>query len=95
MKLPATVTLPQASAVMRMVEAEIASSGGALQIDASALQAFDSSALAVLLAARRLALSHGGTLQLSGTPQKLAQLAALYGVDGLLSLSVPRAAPST
>jgi len=85
--LPATVTLAQASAVLRDIQAQPPGPGGSLSLDASALQAFDTSALAVLLEARRIAIARGGALQISGAPRKLAALAALYGVDGLLSLS--------
>jgi phospholipid transport system transporter-binding protein len=87
MKLPATVTLAQASAVLREIESEAPGPDGSVLIDAGALQNCDSSALAVLLEARRIAIARGGTLQLTGAPAKLAALAALYGVDGLLAVS--------
>lgn len=52
--------------------------------DAGALQAFDSSALAVLLACRREALAAGKTFAVRGLPRRLRQLAGLYGVEALL-----------
>jgi len=54
-------------------------------LDASGLQAFDSSALAVLLTLRRRAQAQGGVLQVQGMPERLQGLAALYGVADLLA----------
>jgi phospholipid transport system transporter-binding protein len=53
-------------------------------IDASALQQFDSSALAVLLECQRLAQASGRSFVVRGAPAKLGQLAQLYGMDELL-----------
>ena len=55
-----------------------------LVVDASALQVFDSSALAVLLECRRQALAEHKTFAVRGLPVALAGLAALYGVAELL-----------
>ena len=55
-----------------------------LVVDASALQVFDSSALAVLLECRRQALAEHKTFAVRGLPGALAGLAALYGVAELL-----------
>lgn len=52
--------------------------------DASALQEFDSSALAVLLACRREALAAGKAFSVRGLPARLRQLAGLYGVAELI-----------
>ena len=52
--------------------------------DASALQKFDSSALAVLLACRREALAADKTFSVQGLPPRLLQLATLYGVAELI-----------
>ncbi|MFM7026528.1 MAG: lipid asymmetry maintenance protein MlaB [Limnohabitans sp.] len=49
-------------------------------LDASDLERFDSSALAVILACRREALALGRTLQVQGLPERLCELASLYGV---------------
>ena len=54
------------------------------QVDASALQRFDSSALAVLLGLRRALLAQGATLTVHGLPPRLRDLANLYGVAELL-----------
>jgi phospholipid transport system transporter-binding protein len=61
-------------------------SHAAVVIDASALQEFDSSALAVLLACRRQALAVGKSFSVQGLPQRLRQLAGLYGVAELLAV---------
>jgi phospholipid transport system transporter-binding protein len=53
-------------------------------IDASALQQFDTSALAVLLECQRLAASWGKPFTVRQAPAKLTALAKLYGVDALL-----------
>jgi len=53
-------------------------------VDASALQHFDSSVLAALLAVARLLQARGGRLQLLHMPLRLRELAALYGVSELL-----------
>lgn len=53
-------------------------------VDASALQQFDSSALAVLLGLRRALLAQGAQLQVNGLPPRLRELATLYGVAELL-----------
>jgi len=52
--------------------------------DASRLVHFDSSALAVLLACRREALEVGKTFEVAHMPEKLRQLAVVYGVSDLL-----------
>jgi phospholipid transport system transporter-binding protein len=52
--------------------------------DASRLVHFDSSALAVLLACRREALEVGKTFAVANMPDKLRQLAMVYGVSELL-----------
>jgi phospholipid transport system transporter-binding protein len=86
MQLPATATLSDTSTLLRGVEAALAEGTGALRIDASALRHFDTSALALLLHARRLAEAAGRGFEIEGPPDKLAQLARLYGVAALLGL---------
>jgi phospholipid transport system transporter-binding protein len=56
-----------------------------LQVDASALERFDSSALAVLLELRRQAQVRGQSFQVTGMSARLSELAGLYGVDELLA----------
>lgn len=93
--LPSTVTLAQAVAVLRTIEAEVPRARDELVVDARALQSCDSSALAVLLEARRLAQARGLSLRLVEPPAKLAALAALYGVEGLLGLRSPASSSPT
>jgi phospholipid transport system transporter-binding protein len=56
-----------------------------LQVEASALQHFDSSALAVLLELRRQAQVRGQSFQVTGMSARLSELAGLYGVHELLA----------
>jgi phospholipid transport system transporter-binding protein len=86
MLLPQTLTLDSAAGALDTLRADAAASQGALSIDASALTAFDTAALALLLQARRLAQAGGRAFEVRGAPPKLTQLAQLYGVDGLLGL---------
>jgi phospholipid transport system transporter-binding protein len=92
MKLPETATLEQAADLAATVPAAVAEGTGVLQVDASALKAFDSSTLALLLHAHRLCSAAGRGFSVSGAPAQLAQLARLYGVEELLSFSGPRSA---
>ena len=54
-------------------------------VDASALTAFDSSALAVLLELRRHTALASKDLRLQGLPERLKVLASVYGVQDLIS----------
>jgi phospholipid transport system transporter-binding protein len=84
-QLPALLTHDQASAVAAQV-CSLARTQPMLQIDASRLTQFDSSALAVLLAGLREAALHQHTLKVSGLPAKALALAGVYGVQDLLHL---------
>jgi phospholipid transport system transporter-binding protein len=94
--LPASATLIEAPALARSVEGAIAAldAGAPLRVDASALAAFDTSVVALLLHARRLAATAGRGFELVGAPPKLLQLASLYGVSGLIGSS-PSEAPGS
>lgn len=61
-----------------------ADDGLKITADAARLERFDSSALAVLLACRREALSAGKTFGVVNMPDKLRELARVYGVSDLL-----------
>ena len=94
--LPETLTLTQAPAAVRSVEEALGQGHvekGALVIDASALRSFDTSAIAVLLEARRLAQAAGRALNVQGAPAPLVELSGLYGVDGLLGFVPVAGAP--
>lgn len=90
--LPAQLTLPQARAALEVLLAALRGQTQAQQAqwvcDASALQVFDSSALAVLLECRRHALAAGKTFAVHALPPALAGMAALYGVAELLPATV-------
>ncbi len=81
LRLPAVLMHPQAAACrVQLVEAMASSQDRVVLLDASALEEFDSSALAVLLACRRQAQVLGRSLQVQGLSDRLRELATLYGV---------------
>ena len=89
MQLPPTATLAEACQLLQALHGALDSGSGPVSIDASALQAFDTSVVALLLHARRLAHSGGRAFEVLGAPPKLAELARLYGVEELLPLTAP------
>ena len=83
--LPAHLRHDLAASSVRALSAMQASETGAEVVaDAGALQEFDSSALAVLLACRRQALADGKMFSVQRLPERLRRLAGLYGVEALL-----------
>jgi phospholipid transport system transporter-binding protein len=88
--LPAAVTMRDARDTQRMLsqalqqEVQSQSQEALVTVDASGLQHFDSAALTVLLECQRLASAWGKGFAVRNAPQKLAELARLYGVDALL-----------
>jgi phospholipid transport system transporter-binding protein len=89
MQLPADATLDQAAAIALTLPAALAEGPGALRIDASQLKAYDSSTIALLLQARRLAQAAGRAVEIVGAPAQLAELAQLYGVADLVLGTAP------
>jgi len=91
--LPTNVTAVEANDTRRLLMQALKAEGGAgaVVIDASNLQRFDSSALAVLLECERAAQALGKLFELRAAPVKLAALARLYGVDVLLMPAAPKA----
>lgn len=87
LQLPADATLEHAAALAATVPAAMAEGEGDFIVDASALQAYDTSTIALLLQARRAAQAAGRGFSVDGAPTQLKQLAVLYGVDALLSLA--------
>ena len=85
MALPATLTHAQAAAVAQQLQKTLLSAKQTCVLDASALQQFDSSALAVLLAVCRMAAQQSLALQIIGLPKRAVQLATLYGVSEILA----------
>lgn len=86
--LPQTLTMSAAGDTLRMLSQALQREpGDALAVDASALRQFDSAALAVLLECRRLAAAWGKTFAVHGAPQKLRDLAQMYGVQELVAIA--------
>lgn len=84
--LPADLTRNQASACLQMlVQGLRALADAVVVVDASALQRFDSSALAVLLELRRESQAQGKSLRIRALPQRLRDLGDVYGIAELLS----------
>lgn len=82
---PALLTHDQASACAHSLGLDIrAEQGDKVVINASALEKFDSSALAVLLQCRRDSAAAGKRFEVNGLPHQLRQLANLYGISELL-----------
>lgn len=91
MKLPPQLTVEQANAALRALSAD----DRARVIDASGLREFDTSALALLLQAKRQAQASGQVFEVRAAPPKLVQLAQLYGVDELLGIATTAAPART
>jgi phospholipid transport system transporter-binding protein len=87
LQLPADATLEHVAELAVALPAALAQGDGVFSVDASALQAYDTSTIALLLQARRAAQSAGRGFTVTGVPAQLTQLATLYGVEELLSLS--------
>ena len=85
--LPALVMQDQAQSMADGLVAALCAQvtqGREAVLDASALQQFDSSALAVVLACRRAVLALGGVFHVTGLPARAQALAKVYGVTELL-----------
>lgn len=94
-QLPRLATLEQAPDLALELRASLAQGDGALGVDLSGVEAFDTSTIALLLQAQRLASAEGRGLEIIAPPAKLCELARLYGVGELLSLaSVARSDPA-
>lgn len=81
--LPERLTLAEATQVLSSLEMGLPSTE-LVQLDASPLQTFDSSVVAVLLALQRRLASHGQKLQVCQRSKRLQALLTLYGVAELL-----------
>lgn len=83
--LPASITMRESRDTLRLLSQALqGEKDGEVIVDASPLQQFDTSALAVLLECRRLAQAFGRPFSVRHAPAKLSALAMLYGVDELL-----------
>ncbi len=84
--LPETLLHSSATVCLNdMLRGLRAESSAQVTVDATALVRFDSTALAVLLELRRVAMAAGKALVLQALPTRLLDLARLYGIDGLLT----------
>ncbi len=84
--LPAELTRNHASACLQMlVQGLKALAETSVVVDASALLRFDSSALAVLLELRRESQAQGKSVRIRALPQRLRDLAEVYGIAELLA----------
>jgi phospholipid transport system transporter-binding protein len=92
LKLPARVRMDDARAAwaqmspaLRAEAAQVlAAAGREVRLSAAGLTDFDSAALSLLLSAARQCTEQGTTLKLDGAPDKLRELARVYGVAELL-----------
>ena len=83
--LPTKLTHDDAPACMRLLQQGLKGQADtSTVVDASALTQFDSSALAVLLECRRESSALGRGFAVKGLSPRLRELAALYGIAGLL-----------
>lgn len=84
--LPARLTHVESPACLIACEEALGrcAAGEPAELDAAALQEFDSSAVALLLALLRRARERGAELRLLCLPSRLRELAVLYGVGELL-----------
>lgn len=84
LKLPAVLTHDAAASFARGIASSIVSEPPVVVADLGSLTEFDSSALALLLECRRLALQAGKSFAVQGAPARIRQLATLYGVAELI-----------
>jgi len=93
--LPASLTLKDAQAVLESLRQSLAAdSGDSWRIDAASVAQLDTSALAVLLECARMAAAARRRLEIVNAPARMADLAHLYGVDGLLGFEAPEFKPA-
>lgn len=84
LELPAQLTHTSASACLLELAAAVPNQPAEVVVSATKLGRFDSAALAVLLSLRRDALALGKTFSVTKLPQRLTDLARLYGIEELL-----------
>ena len=77
--------ITMAGAASALAEASKAIAAGETELQLDGLDGSDSSAVAVLVACRRVAQQVGVSMRLAGIPGSLASLAKLYGVDKMFT----------
>ena len=85
--LPAVLTHAESAAFASGLKASLFAQATEVVANAGALQQFDSSALALLLECRRQALAAGKLFTVQSAPQRLRELALLYGVVDLIPVA--------
>ena len=85
LQLPVTLTQAQANDCLdRLTDGLRQEAASDVVVDGAQLRSFDSSALAVLLEFRRECARAGKRFVVQGLPQRLRDLATLYGIERLL-----------
>lgn len=85
LNLPATLTQNQAKDCLDQLTLDVQRANEQqVVVSGEQLSSFDSSALAVLLALRRECARAGKRFAVQGLPQRLRDLASLYGIERLL-----------
>lgn len=93
--LPASLTLKDSQAVLESLRQSFAAdTGDTWRIDAAAVAQLDTSALAVLLECARIAVDAKRKFEILNAPPRMADLAHLYGVDGLLGVAAAEFKPA-
>lgn len=92
--LPQELKHAQANACLAMLTTALRQEPQQVVVDCSALTQFDSSALAVLIELRRTCLHDQKTLQLQAVPDRLTELAQVYGVLDLFAPADAQAEPA-
>ena len=85
--LPERLTIEVATSALADLTRAVGAQSGPVRLDASPMQDFDTSAVAVLLELRRLLLAKGREMAVDHWPPKLSALVRLYGVDTLLGVA--------
>jgi phospholipid transport system transporter-binding protein len=91
LSLPPTLTHAQARSCLEQLNAGLQAQSTEVVVDGTDLRSFDSSALAVLLEFRRECARAGKRFAVKALPNRLRDLATLYGIDGLLPNALPSA----
>ncbi len=86
LSLPAEITHDTAAAVLEQLQQQLrlSEADAVVEVDVAALQRFDSSVLAVLLALRRTVRQHSRKWQVLNPFPRFSGLVAIYGLDELL-----------
>lgn len=86
LSLPPEITHDTAAAVLAQLQRQLqlSEADAGVEVDVAALQRFDSSVLAVLLALRRMVRQHNRKWQVLNPFPRFAGLVAIYGLDELL-----------